>query len=497
MPESESTSSDLQADTLLEQLTEYSRDIIWRMQFPADLTYISPACQRVLGWTPQEQMQRSGVVQMLTAESEINTAKVMQAALQERAADVTYEAEHLCKDGSTVWCEVHVGIQYDDDGKPVSCIGISRDITAQRKLRQRVIQSERRESVAALASAIAHNLNNDLSVILGTLELLNINANDPLINGALTAVQRASAMTRQMLTFGSNQPTHELVLDLNTIVQDQLETIRSVLTEAIELEFVPHKEPALVKCDARQIEQVLFNLVINARQALTNVENPTVVVQIKHQVIGGHGFISLSVTDNGEGMDAATQAQAFDPFYTTKASGSGLGLASIRNIAEHYGATVDLASKPGAGTTVSLQFPMADGPVDRSMNLEMSDPESLRGSETVFLVEDEEALRDVLGHALTRSGYQVHAFADAQTALAALPRLNPDLLLTDVVLPDLDGRLLAIEMRKQLDSLAVVFMSGYLEDEAALEGQLLPGPLLTKPVYNLQLLRTLTTALGR
>ncbi|MEQ9450164.1 MAG: ATP-binding protein [Pseudomonadales bacterium] len=497
MPESESTSSDLQADTLLEQLAEYSRDIIWRMQFPADLTYISPACQRVLGWTPQEQMQRSGVVQMLTAESEINTAKVMQAALQERAADVTYEAEHLCKDGSTVWCEVHVGIQYDDDGKPVSCIGISRDITAQRKLRQRVIQSERRESVAALASAIAHNLNNDLSVILGTLELLNINANDPLINGALTAVQRASAMTRQMLTFGSNQPTHELVLDLNTIVQDQLETIRSVLTEAIELEFVPHKEPALVKCDARQIEQVLFNLVINARQALTNVENPTVVVQIKHQVIGGHGFISLSVTDNGEGMDAATQAQAFDPFYTTKASGSGLGLASIRNIAEHYGATVDLASKPGAGTTVSLQFPMADGPVDRSMNLEMSDPESLRGSETVFLVEDEEALRDVLAHALTRSGYQVHAFADAQTALGALPRLNPDLLLTDVVLPDLDGRLLAIEMRKQLDSLAVVFMSGYLEDEAALEGQLLPGPLLTKPVYNLQLLRTLKTALGR
>lgn len=497
MPESESSSSDLQADTLLEQLAEYSRDIIWRMQFPADLTYISPACQRVLGWTPQEQMQRSGVVQMLTAESEINTAKVMQAAMEERASDVTYEAEHLCKDGSTVWCEVHVGIQYDDDGKPVSCIGISRDITEQRKLRQRVIQSERRESVAALASAIAHNLNNDLSVILGTLELLNINANDPLINGALTAVQRASAMTRQMLTFGSNQPTHELVLDLNTIVQDQLETIRSVLTEAIELEFVPHKEPALVKCDARQIEQVLFNLVINARQALTNVENPTVVVQIKHQVIGGHGFISLSVTDNGEGMDAATQAQAFDPFYTTKASGSGLGLASIRNIAEHYGATVDLASKPGAGTTVSLQFPMADGPVDRSMNLEMSDPESLRGSETVFLVEDEEALRDVLGHALTRSGYQVHAFADAQTALAALPRLNPDLLLTDVVLPDLDGRLLAIEMRKQLDSLAVVFMSGYLEDEAALEGQLLPGPLLTKPVYNLQLLRTLTTALGR
>lgn len=497
MPESESTSSDLQADTLLEQLAEYSRDIIWRMQFPADLTYISPACQRVLGWTPQEQMQRSGVVQMLTAESEINTAKVMQAALQERAADVTYEAEHLCKDGSTVWCEVHVGIQYDDDGKPVSCIGISRDITAQRKLRQRVIQSERRESVAALASAIAHNLNNDLSVILGTLELLNISTNDPLINGALTAVQRASAMTRQMLTFGSNQPTHELVLDLNTIVEDQLETIRSVLTEAIELEFVPHKKPALVKCDARQIEQVLFNLVINARQALTNVENPTVVVQIKHQVIGGHGFISLSVTDNGEGMDAATQAQAFDPFYTTKASGSGLGLASIRNIAEHYGATVDLTSEPGTGTTVSLQFPMADGPVDRSMNLEMSDPESLRGSETVFLVEDEEALRDVLGHALTRSGYQVHAFADAQTALAALPRLNPDLLLTDVVLPDLDGRLLAIEMRKQLDSLAVVFMSGYLEDEAALEGQLLPGPLLTKPVYNLQLLRTLTTALGR
>ncbi|MEQ8690821.1 MAG: PAS domain S-box protein, partial [Pseudomonadales bacterium] len=216
MPESESTSSDLQADTLLEQLAEYSRDIIWRMQFPADLTYISPACQRILGWTPQEQMQRSGVVQMLTPESEINTAKIMQAALQESVPDVTYEAEHLCKDGSTVWCEVHVGIQYDDDGKPVSCIGISRDITEQRKLRQRVIQSERRESVAALASAIAHNLNNDLSVILGTLELLNIKTEDPLINGALTAVQRASAMTRQMLTFGTNQPTDELVFRSST-----------------------------------------------------------------------------------------------------------------------------------------------------------------------------------------------------------------------------------------------------------------------------------------
>jgi two-component system, cell cycle sensor histidine kinase and response regulator CckA len=424
-----------------------------------------------------------------------------------------FEIEVYRKDHTKMWLSANVRAAREA-GEIVSYEGSLEDISQRKLLEEQFRQSQKMEAVGRLAGGVAHDFNNAIGVITGYSELLQLRLppGDPLHRYAdeiAKAGQRAASLTRQLLAFSRKQVIQPEVLDLNVIVGEIDKMLGRLIGEDIQITFSREPRLAPIKADPGQIEQILMNLAVNARDAMpqggklfiqtSNVDLDETYSR-QHAYVKEGRYIMLSFSDTGCGMDKLTQAKVFEPFFTTKAQGkgTGLGLSTVYGIVKQNGGYIWVYSELGKGATFRIYFPRAEGTEHRSEQPATPLPPP-SGSETVLLVEDEDPLRQLARTCLETGGYRVLSVPDAKAALELFDNSPEpiDLLLTDVIMPGMSGRELADLVCKLRPGIKVLFMSGYTNDLIAQYGVLDPGTLLLEKPFTLySLLDKVDLALG-
>ena len=407
------------------------------------------------------------------------------------------EKRYILPNGSTTWVQLKVlPITRFSTGRPLH-YAMVEDITDRKqaivertKLQDQLRQAQKMEAVGRLAGGVAHDYNNMLSVIIGHAELAleRLDQKAALqadLEGILKASHRSAEITRQLLAFARKQTIRPKILDLNETVGSMLKMIQRLLGEDIELVWVPGKQLWPVKMDPSQVDQVLANLCVNARDAITGVGKiiiGTDKISVDDYFATNHpgahpgDYLILTVSDNGIGMDSATVEQIFEPFFTTKPTGkgTGLGLATVYGIVKQNEGFIDVYSEPGEGATFKIYLPRQAGDVF-SHTHSPGKSEIPRGNgESILLVEDEPAVREMGHHMLTSLGYEVKSVLNPLEALkvAKAAKSKFSLLITDVVMPEMNGRELASQCRQNYPEVKVLFMSGYTADVIAHRGVL-------------------------
>ena len=408
-----------------------------------------------------------------------------------RAGGDGFRSEYrmVAKDGHVVWVHDESVYLRGDEGQLARVEGFLVDVTERKDLESSLLQAQKLDAVGALAGGIAHDFNNLMSAVIGFGELAlgRMNAEDSVraqVEQMVRAGERASAMTNQLLAFSRKQMLQPRVLDLNEVVSESEKLLGRLIEEDIELACVLAADLDAVEADRVQLEQVIVNLVVNARDAMPRGGKLTIEtanIELDGNYAASHfdvepgRYVMLAVTDTGLGMDTETQARIFEPFFTTKSQGegTGLGLATVFGIVKQSGGDVSVYSEPGRGTTFKLYLPRADRRSDRR---ERTDPGStwLEGCETILVAEDEELVRELVCEVLEACGYVVLAASSPTQALeVAAGRAGPiDLLLTDVVMPELSGGELAERLTALRPELRVLYSSGYPDDAVVRHGVL-------------------------
>jgi PAS domain S-box-containing protein len=403
----------------------------------------------------------------------------------------------LLPDGSLRWLAGRGGMLRDAAGTPVRLLGVSTDISGQKSLEAQLRQAQKIEAVGQLAAGVAHDFNNLLTVILGysTFVATTLPAQDrrrAQMDQVIKAGQRAAALTSQLLAFSRKQVLQPTAVDLNALVADMRPMLGRLIGEQVDLVAILAPDLCAVRADRGQLEQVLMNLVINARDAMPSggrlvVETANVELDgsfLKNVVIRPGAYVLLAVSDTGTGMDEATKQRLFEPFFTTKGPGhgTGLGLATVDGIVKQSGGYIWVYSEPGKGATFKVYLPRAasDEPVEQRAAAR----DVVGGTETVLVVEDEEAVRLLMRAILETAGYRVFAAANPQEAEALFEQHVSlfDLLVTDVMMPGSSGPALFARLAPRRPELRVLYVSGYTDDTIAHQGQLDPGvAFLQKP----------------
>ena len=403
---------------------------------------------------------------------------------------------HLKKDGTSIEVEL-LAHAIEFAGRPARLV-LARDVTEQRRLEAQLRQAQKMEAVGRLAGGIAHDFNNLLTAILGSAQLA-LREVDPshAVREDLEEIRRAGLraadLTRQLLAYSRRQVVAPRVIDLTEAVRNLDSMLRRLIREDIELDLTLAPAPLAVRSDPGQIEQVVLNLVVNARDAMPH--GGRIAVRAESVVLDTHQpdnsppappgpYVHLAVADSGTGLTPDARAHLFEPFFTTKelGKGTGLGLATVYGIVKQNGGFIYVDSEPGLGTTVRIYLPPASGPIPGDQPVAVVAPGG--GSETILLVEDEAAVRQFARRALEASGYEVLVAPDGAEALALAERHTAPIhvLLTDVVMPGMAGPELARRLTERRPSLRVVFCSGYTDDAAVLDsvGEA-ATPFLQKP----------------
>jgi two-component system cell cycle sensor histidine kinase/response regulator CckA len=425
-------------------------------------------------------------------------ARAIRRALEcgEPEPRIALDVRVLGKDGQPRWRQVKGRAICDTKNKPIRIVGTSMDVDESRRLQAQLLHAQKMESLGRLAGGIAHDFNNLLTVILGEVELATDGPLAPEFHTSFEnirlAAERASSLTRQLLVLARKQVLRFTVEDLNDLVLGADRMLRRVLGERVRVVTQLSGEVGRVRVDKAQIEQVLLNLAINARDAMPN--GGTLTLQTKVADAGDRTCIV--VKDTGIGMDEATRRRAFDPFFTTKAEGTGLGLSTSYGILRQHGGDLTLHSEPGHGTEVVLALPRAlEEAVEPEAPPTTKRP---RGSETILLVEDEAQVAEVAVRALRGAGYHVLEAATVDDALALETRTTAPihLLVTDVVLPQSSGPELAAQLLQRRPQLKILFVSGYNEVLALdAAGRPAVGRFLQKPFSVATLAATVRTIL--
>jgi len=465
----------------------------------SEVHYISPAAAHVFGYTPEEMAAERGLwYQRLSPE---DAAQVR--ACRERAAATgqlqTVEYRFRRRDDTVRWIETSYIPARDGRGTVLRLDGISRDITEQRKLEEQFRQAQKMEAVGRLAGGVAHDFNNLLTVITSYSDILleDLAPQDPRredVEEIRKAAVSAAGLTHQLLAFSRQQVLEPRVLDVNAVLASAEKLLKRLLGEDIELVTALTPQLGAVKADPGQLEQVIVNLAVNARDAMPDggkLTIETAKADMDEAYVWDHPlakpgpYVMLAVSDTGVGMDEQTQRRIFEPFFTTKEAGkgTGLGLATVYGIVKQSGGFIWVYSELGNGTTFKIYLPRVDEPVE-TVTAPVAPTESLRGTETVLLVEDAAAVRAVTRQVLDRLGYTVLEAPNGAAALhLATKHHGPiQLLLTDVIMPELGGRQLAEQLTALRPELRVLYASGYTDDAVVRHGVLKPGiAYLQKP----------------
>ncbi|MFI5494900.1 response regulator [Actinoplanes sp. NPDC051859] len=473
-------------------LAEHAQDIIFRYRLVPEpaVEYLSPAIEAIIGRPPDDFYGDHELIFQLVEPGD--RAALEQSWRSPRPGTVTVRWRRPT--GETVWTEQRAVAITDDAGHVIAVEGILRDTTEQvlaeqrrAELERQLRQSERLDSLGQLAGGVAHDFNNLLAVISGYAAMLaeDLPADDPAladVNGIQQASARGTALIRQLLIFSRLEPSQPEILDLNAVVQEMQKLFSRTLGEDIEMTTL--LEPALppVTMDRSKLEQVLMNAVVNARAAMPTGGRLTIATGGTRLADGS--AVTLTITDTGCGMSPEVAARAFEPFFTTKGrgQGTGLGLATAYGAVTEAAGTIELDSRPGQGTTLRVCLPATAAAADDADTAATPAPDEA-GGQTVLVVEDEDAVRDIVCRILTKAGYQIHRTATPHEALKLCleDHVQIDVLLTDVIMPGMSGTQLAAELRRSRPDLPVLFMSGYTGVSPG--GQELPpdAPLLRKP----------------
>ncbi len=426
--------------------------------------------------------------------------------------DFSFHHRALHADGSIRWLHGAGHYQLDDSGKPLRGVGISQDITERRTLERQYQQSQKMEAVGRLAAGVAHDFNNLLTVITGFAEFVAASlpekqaADD--VAEIIKAADRAAALTQQLLAFSRQQVLHTAPVDLNELVTGMTGMITRLIGAdvSVKLDLQPGLCPALA--DRGQIEQVLMNLVVNARDAMP--DGGSILIETRNaelenspfheELITSGAYAMLAVTDTGIGMSKETQKRLFEPFYTTKkvGDGTGLGLSTSYGIVKQSNGHIWVYSEPGTGTTFKVYLPYSpDVQVAAAKLAPPARPELV--TETLLLVEDEASVRDLTSRILREAGYRVLVAANGADARSLFERNRGfvDLVLTDVVMPGMGGPELLTHLHAENPELPVLYMSGYTEQKVAVRAGLNRGiAFLPKPFTSAELLRSVRGALA-
>jgi two-component system cell cycle sensor histidine kinase/response regulator CckA len=468
------------SEQLVRLFASSAQDAIFRYSNePMRCEYMSPAVTHITGYTPEEYYADPYLLWNIVhpQDQHLLTTSALMAPGGE---PVTLRI--IRKDAHVIWAEHRTMAVYDDSGQVVATEGVVRDISERMTLEARLNQSQKMEAIGRLAGGVAHDFNNMLTVVLGYsgLVLQNIRAEDPLkqyVEGIKRASERAAQLTRQLLALGRRHFLLPAVLDLNSVVEDMKGMLSRLIGEHIELVTQLSPQAVRIKADLSQIEQVMLNLVINARDAM--LQGGTLTIETASE----GPYAVLSVTDTGIGIDSETLQHVFEPFFTTKPEGSGLGLATVQAIVTQSGGEVSVETEVGSGTTFRILIPRTAAPITRILTAQSFSAKSL-SHETVLIVEDEDQVRTVTAEVLETEGYRVlQAKTAAEARLMYQTTVIPiDLLLTDLVLTDMDGVELAARISAMNRGTAVLYMSGYSDKELIKFGNFDVRMFIQKPL---------------
>jgi PAS domain S-box-containing protein len=494
------------ADTQYRVIVDTAHEGIIANDGSGIITLVNPRLLEMLGYSYEELLGRS-IFEFMDDEERWEHQK--QLELQQQGIVTQFERRFRRKDGSVIWTHASAAPLIDEQGVSRGGFGMFSDITDQKhaeehrkKLEDQLLQSQKIESIGRLAGGIAHDINNMLTPILGYTELLefNIPAEDPCredLQEITNAAVRIREMTRQLLAFGRRQTLDMRSLDVNVVISKFGKMLRRTLRENITISMNLVPSIGAVLADERQIEQVLLNLAVNAQDALPasgllviatkDVSVDAAFAEARPGLAPGR-YVVIIVSDNGMGMDGETLSRIFEPFFTTKESGrgTGLGLAMVYGIIKQHRGYVDVMSEPGGGTTFSLYLPVTADATERAQVAEQAGIQ--KGTETILLVEDQSDVLEIVRQLLVTLGYRVLTAADGSAARAALgSEPGPvELMITDVIMPGINGRELYEELKRTRPALKVIYMSGYSSDVISTHGVLDSGVTLIRKPFSIQ-----------
>jgi PAS domain S-box-containing protein len=460
------------------EILENASDIIYTMGLDGQFQSVNRAGERIIGY-PHDEFLTMNVAQILPPEQLEISNRMMQQKLSGRQTLTTYSLQVLHKNGSVVWLEVGTRLVYKE-GKPVAIQGIARDITDRRRLEEQLWTAQKMEAVGRLAGGIAHEFGNVLTIISGYSALLQtgLKKDDELqdeVQGIQKAAQRATSLVRHLLGFSKGQLFRPKTLDARVALSEVGDMLRRLIGEDIRLKITCADDLGLIRFDPAQLEQVLVNLALNARDAMpsggefrVDAENLELKESIKNgnDDVGAGPYVRLRVSDTGIGMSLDVVSKIFEPFFSTKERGTGLGLSTVYGIVQQSGGSIAARSIPGEGTSFTMLLPRVVSITERAPAEDQA-PAVTAGSETILLVEDNEDVRILVCQMLQSKGYNVIAAQDQTQAISICSQQEGriDLMLTDVVMPEMSGPQLAARIRSIRPSLPVLYMSGYTEDK--------------------------------
>jgi PAS domain S-box-containing protein len=476
-------------------LADHVQDMVSLHDLDGRFLYATPSAMKILGVHPVELIGRSVFEMVVPDDVAALQAAHRDVLVRNGQGPLAYRAYRA--DGSVGWFETTARMTDPDASGERRLVGVTRDITERRQLEQRLTQSEKLEAIGRLAGGIAHDFNNLLTVISGQAQMALSNLADETqvaeeLDGITAAADRATALTAQLLAFGRRQMSKPAVLDLNESILGLHPMLRRLVSEdvVIETEMAPDLWP--IQLDPVQLEQIVVNLVVNARDAMHGagtVRITTANLPAADTLAEGVGlrradYVVLRVADTGPGMDSEAARHAFEPFFNVNPDvrGSGLGLPTVYGIVEQAEGAVHLQSAPGAGTILTVYLRRTEVPVPTFAATRAAAAERLHGTECVLVVEDDPGVRSLTEAVLGRYGYTVVSAGGGLEAIDLFDSLeHVDLVVSDVIMPHMQGPELAEKLRLRSPALPVLFMSGYTSDALARRGLAGSVELLNKP----------------
>ncbi len=483
------------SESRFRRLAENAPDVIFRLELVPQqrLSYISPAVTSLTGYHPDEFQADPELFRKFIHPDDIGTLERI-ATTDEPAAEPS-ALRLVARTGELVWCELHTARLYDRNGKAIALEGIARDITRRKNalqekdhLQQQLLESQKMEAIGKLAGGIAHDFNNILTVIQGYTDLLlgSLAVDDPRredCQGIRLATERAAALPRQLLAYSRKQTLQRRVINLNHLVNSMDQLLQRLIGEkySVTINLTPQKNNILA--DAGQIQQVLMNLALNARDAMpdggpiivqTGVEYklPDNIDQADDMIPREYAF--LLVKDAGTGIAADIRDHIFDPFFSTKPTnkGAGLGLSVVYGIVKQHEGWIEVDSQPNQGTTLKIHLPLAPSTLEPSEpatdNQPAVGPANGAKGKHILVVEDEDTVRDICQRILQKEGYAVTAVRSAEEALLQFQQTPAtfDLVFTDIILPGRTGLQLAADLARLKPEIPILLTSGYSDENA-------------------------------
>jgi PAS domain S-box-containing protein len=499
--------------SMLASIIDSSEDAILSKDLHGVITSWNKGAERIYGYAPEEVVGKH--ISLLTPSDRPDEISEILKKIAKGESTEHYESVRVTKDGRHLNVSISVSPLRGATGEIIGASAIARDITAQKRAEGQLRQAQKMEAIGRLAGGVAHDFNNVLAIINACREFLRdripTTADSSLyIDNIKKATERGAMLTKQLLAFSRTSAIQPRVLDLNERLKDISKLLRPLMGDDVEILVVSKSPSALVEADPGQLDQIVVNLAVNARDAMPRggkliLETGAVrfdeAFADEHQAMPAGKYVQLAVSDTGIGMDEATMSRIFEPFFTTKevGKGTGLGLATVYGIVKQSAGHILVYSEPGHGTTFKIYLPSADHKVGAGSKSEPETVSPKRQGTTILLVEDDEIMRSLTCQLLQEHGYTVFEANDGKSALEWV-QSHPDpidLLLTDVVMRRMSGPELVERLNASHPTLKVVYMSGYTGELIAEREVLKRGIiLLEKPFTRTALLNTIHTALG-